>query len=103
MIPRRLTERQQKLYLWMRDQVIETSRMPTVRQVMQQVGSVSPNAAMGFINALIKKGLIEAYVEEGGLRRFRLTGTVVQVPEIPQELLAESVDTAGSDAVKSAS
>ncbi len=101
MIPRRLTERQQKLYLWLRTQVMETGRMPTVRQVMHQIGSVSPNAAMGFLNALMKKGLIEAYVEAGGQRRLRLTGTQVQVPEIPSELQAETVDSRVPDEVKS--
>ena len=53
-----LTEKQQKIYEYIRDHVHEHDVPPTIREVMHKFGLKSPNGAVVHITALVKKGFI---------------------------------------------
>jgi SOS-response transcriptional repressor LexA len=87
----KLTERQEKVYLMICETVRQTGRFPTIRKIAEFVGTKSPNASRGYLHALMKKGLVEAF-PGNGVMHYRIVGTTVQVPEIPVEMRASTVD-----------
>jgi repressor LexA len=53
-----LTERQKKIYEFLRDKIRNRGYGPTVREIGEEFGIVSPNGVMCHLRALEKKGLI---------------------------------------------
>jgi repressor LexA len=53
-----LTERQRKIYEFLRDKIRNRGYGPTVREIGEEFGIVSPNGVMCHLRALEKKGLI---------------------------------------------
>jgi repressor LexA len=53
-----LTERQKKIYEFIRDKIRNRGYGPTVREIGTQFGIVSPNGVMCHLRAIEKKGLI---------------------------------------------
>jgi repressor LexA len=53
-----LTERQQEIYDFIRDKIVNRGYGPTVREIGAQFGIRSPNGVMCHLKALEKKGLI---------------------------------------------
>ncbi len=87
----RLTEKQERVYLMICENVRDTGRFPTIRKIAAFVGTSSPNAARGYLHALMKKGLVECF-PGNGVNHYRIKGTTVQVPEIPSQMRAQAVD-----------
>lgn len=54
----RLTKRQQLIYEFLKDRILNRGYGPTVREIGQQFGIRSPNGVMCHLKALEKKGLI---------------------------------------------
>jgi repressor LexA len=53
-----LTARQQKIYDFIKDKIVNRGYGPTVREIGSETGIRSPNGVMCHLNALVKKGMI---------------------------------------------
>ena len=54
----KLTERQQKVYQFLKDKIVNRGYGPTVREIGDEFNIRSPNGVIGHLKALEKKGLI---------------------------------------------
>lgn len=59
-----LTERQQAIYEFIRQLIVERGFGPTVREIAEQFGISSPNGAAGHLRALERKGLIVRHAKQ---------------------------------------
>ena len=55
----KLTERQQAIYQFLKDKIINRGYGPTVREIGDAFDIRSPNGVMGHLKALERKGLIK--------------------------------------------
>lgn len=68
----KLTNRQQEIYDFIRDQMLDRGYGPTVREIANEFGIKSPNGVMCHLRALEKKGLIRRDPKKA--RAIELTG-----------------------------
>ena len=54
-----LTDRQSAMYELILTTIEQEGRQPTIRELADFIGSSSPNAAVGYLNAMQKKGWIQ--------------------------------------------
>lgn len=90
--PAKLTKRQQAIYNFIRDQMLERGYGPTVREIATEFGIKSPNGVMCHLRALEKKGLIRRNPKKA--RAIELTGET-PVPKRLSSLSGEGLPFAG--------
>lgn len=64
-----LTDRQAALFDWIRQEIDRERRPPTVREIADQFGILSPNGVVCHLKALERKGLLE---RRPGARNIRI-------------------------------
>lgn len=76
-----LTDRQRKIYEFIREKIETQGYPPTVREIGEAFKIKSPNGVMCHLNALVKKGLIERI--EQSARAIKLVGYRAGGAELP--------------------
>jgi repressor LexA len=76
-----LTDRQREIYAWVRRHFEECHHMPSVREIGEAFGIMSPNGVMAQINALVQKGWIERHGKVKA-RALKLAGVRVVLEEV---------------------
>jgi repressor LexA len=92
-----LTKKQQRIFDFIRAQIIETNRPPTIREIGHEFTMSSTGSVRDVIRALVKKGFIQ---KDAGLSRgIRITagpgplsGNIVEVPVIGKIAAGTPID-----------
>lgn len=94
---KRLTEKQRAVFEFIRSQIIEMNRPPTIREIGDEFGFKSTGSVRDVLRALAKKGFIEQ--DPGRARGIRikagpgpLSGNMVEVPVVGKVTSKESMD-----------
>ena len=92
-----LTEKQRTVFDFIKDQIIENNRPPTIREIGRRFGMRSTGSVRDVLRALTKKGFIEK--DEGVSRGIRikrgpgpLAGEIVAVPVIGKIAAGAPID-----------
>ena len=93
-----LTQKQREVFEFIKSQIIETNRPPTIREIGKQFGMRSTGSVRDVLRALARKGFIEK--DEGVSRGIRikagpgpLSGAIVELPVIGKIAPGTSVDS----------
>jgi len=64
----RLTRNQQRVLDFIRDRMAQEGRAPTLREISQNLGLASHTSAQDYVEALVRKGVLERLPNHRGLR-----------------------------------
>lgn len=103
----RLTARQSAILQFMRRQLVERHRLPTLREIAAEFGMRSPNGVNGHIRALARHGVVQRLGKQQAVN-YRLMGVRLRLeevsapppdedPRLAEKLSCRSAATAGQD------